>query len=261
VSLDLPRFPVLQAPPTWQAVDFISDLHLQATEPLTLAAWHQYMASTPADAIFILGDLFEVWVGDDTALLPGFEQDCARTLAMTSHRCAVFFMPGNRDFLLGARFLETCGIRLLPDPVVLDFAGQRWLLSHGDALCLDDIDYQLFRTEVRSAAWQQAFLARPVLERQAIARELRRQSEARRQSKQPESSADVDAATACEWLDAAQASILIHGHTHRPATHALGSGTYFRQVLSDWDVRVVPPRLQVLRGSANGLQRITLAGC
>lgn len=270
----LPRFPVLQAPPAWRVVDFISDLHLQAGEPATFEAWRRYMAGTPADAVFILGDLFEVWVGDDAAGAPGFEQDCARILADAAGRCDVFFMPGNRDFLVGQAFLGGCQTRLLPDPTVFDFAGQRWLLSHGDALCLDDTDYQRFRTDVRSPAWQQAFLARPLAERQGIARGLREQSEARKRTSRPEDYADVDGAAARQWLAAAKATTLIHGHTHRPADHELGDVPNLmgapsghgatqlqRVVLSDWDAAATPPRAQVLRGSAHGLQRIDLAGC
>ena len=265
---------VLQAPAAWRVVDFISDLHLQAGEPATLQTWQRYMASTPADAVFILGDLFEVWVGDDAAAVPGFEQDCGQVLAATARCRDVFFMPGNRDFLLGKAFLETCRMQELQDPTVLAFAGQRWLLSHGDALCLDDTDYQQFRTQVRSPGWQEAFLARPLAERQALARGMREQSEARKQTSAPADYADVDAATARQWLQAAGASTLIHGHTHRPADHDLGAAAdratdgaqngsarsaLQRVVLSDWDACASPPRAQILRGSSHGLQRIDIA--
>ncbi|MDO8264066.1 MAG: UDP-2,3-diacylglucosamine diphosphatase, partial [Gallionella sp.] len=136
-------WPVLQAPSSWRHVDFISDLHLQASETATVQAWQDYMQSTRADAVFILGDLFEVWVGDDViggALdpdqAPGFEARCAQILQAASRRLAIYFMHGNRDFLLGPAFASASGMTLLNDPTVLDFAGQRWLLSHGDALCL-----------------------------------------------------------------------------------------------------------------------------
>ena len=148
----------------------------------------------------------------------------------------------------------------LSDPTSLDFQGQRWLLSHGDALCLDDTDYQRFRAQVRSADWQQAFLSRPLAEREAVARDLRERSEARKQSMahDPELWADVDAAAAREWLQRAGAPTLIHGHTHRPAEHDLGNGLR-RVVLSDWDANARPPRLEVLRLTAGGLQRLPLA--
>jgi UDP-2,3-diacylglucosamine hydrolase len=251
----------LVAPPSWRTVDFISDLHLQAAEPATFAAWQHYMETTPADAVFILGDLFEVWVGDDAVsadLSPAtasFEDRCARLLGETAGRLALYFMHGNRDFLVGQQFMALCNTRLLPDPSVLMFAGQRWLLSHGDALCLGDVDYLVFRQQVRSPAWQQAFLAKPPAERQAIARALRQQSEARKRSGAVY--ADVDAPAARQWLQAAQAHTLIHGHTHRPAEHELGQGLT-RVVLSDWDAQAAPPRAEVLRLSASGLQRIAL---
>lgn len=243
-----PRFAELHAAAHWRVVDFLSDLHLQAGEPATLQAWEHYMAHTRADAVFILGDLFEVWVGDDG--LQGDDADarleraCADILRRTSAQRSVCFMHGNRDFLLGPAFAGDCRMTLLDDPTTLVFGGQRWLLTHGDMLCLEDTDYLRFRAEVRSPDWQQAFLARPLAERRAIAHGLRQQSEARKRSGQPY--ADVDAALADDWLRTAQATQLIHGHTHRPADHALESGR-LRRVLSDWDAAATPPRAEVLR--------------
>lgn len=243
-----PRIAELTAPAVWQVVDFISDLHLQASEPATVQAWEHYMAHTRADAVFILGDLFEVWVGDDGPASADdearFEARCVHTLHTTAQGRAVFFMHGNRDFLLGNAFAQACGLRLLADPTVLVFGGQRWLLSHGDALCLDDTDYLQFRAQVRSPEWQQAFLARPLAERRAIARGLRTESEARKRSGAVY--ADVDAAAAADWLQTAQALELIHGHTHKPADHAFGAGLR-RRVLSDWDAAATPARAEVLR--------------
>lgn len=242
----------LLAPPLWRVVDVISDLHLQPSEPATVQAWASYMAHTRADAVFILGDLFEVWIGDDVidAAAPGsldtdsFEQRCVQTLQTAARQRDVFFMHGNRDFLIGASFAQACGIRLLADPTVLDFGGQRWLLSHGDALCLDDTDYMQFRALVRSPSWQQDFLAKPLAERKAMALNLRSQSEARKRSGAVY--ADVDAPAATAWLQAAHSAHLIHGHTHQPASHAFGPGLQ-RTVLSDWDAAASPPRAQVLR--------------
>lgn len=250
--------PVLQAPPHWCTLDFISDLHLQASQADTFVAWQGFMQTTRADAVFILGDLFEVWVGDDILSQPasselsgsapdpsmGFEARCAQILKAASQRLDIFFISGNRDFLIGPVFAEACGLSLLADPCVLDFAGQRWLLSHGDALCLLDTGYQEFRTQVRSQHWQKNFLRRPMSERQAIARQLRLQSESHKNA--GVTYADVDPAAACDWLQHAQASTLIHGHTHRPAEHALGGGLR-RVVLSDWDATACPPRAEVLR--------------
>ena len=159
--------PELRAPPQWQSVDFIADLHLNPGEPATAAAWRRYMQTTRASAIFILGDLFEAWIGDDAARPPGFEAGCAAVLREAARRCAVHFMRGNRDFLVGPGFLAACGVRDLPDPVTLILGQRRWLLSHGDALCLDDAPYQQFRRQVRQSAWQQQFLALPLRQRQA----------------------------------------------------------------------------------------------
>jgi UDP-2,3-diacylglucosamine hydrolase len=249
----IPRIAELTAPANWRVVDFISDLHLQESEPQTLHAWENYMAQTRADAVFILGDLFEVWIGDDvlgttqldtTAAPDSLEDRCVRSLQAARRHCDLFFMHGNRDFLLGANCAKACGMQLLADPTVFTFGGQRWLLTHGDALCLDDTDYLQFRFQVRSADWQQAFLAKPLAERRAIAQGLRAQSEARKRS--GAAYADVDAAAARTWMHAAKAQELIHGHTHRPADHDLGQGCH-RRVLSDWDATAVPARVQVLR--------------
>ena len=206
------------------------------------------MGRTRADAVFILGDLFEVWVGDDAVSAGtragGFERQCADVLQRTAARVPVFFMHGNRDFLVGAAFMARCHCTLLDDPTVLDFGGQRWLLSHGDELCLADTKYLKFRAMVRSNAWQQEFLAKPLVERQTIARDLRAQSEALKKS--TVAHADVDSGAALAWLRKADASHMIHGHTHKPGNHSLGPDLQ-RIVLSDWDMAAQPPRAEVLR--------------
>ena len=242
----------LQAPSQWRAIDFISDLHLQASEMKTLSAWQHYLQNTTADAVFMLGDIFEVWVGDDAASTDGsFEQTCAQTLRSASQRLAIFILHGNRDFLMGPAFMQASGATLIPDPTVLRFAQQGWLLTHGDALCLADTVYLAFREQVRSADWQTAFLAKPLAERQALAGQMRRQSEMRKQS--TSDYADVDAEAARHWLEDAHANTMIHGHTHRPNHHALGSG-YSRWVLSDWALDHMPARADVLRIDVNNPQ-------
>lgn len=252
----LPPCPTLAAPAVWRTVELISDLHLKSGDAATFEAWQRYMQQSAADAVFILGDLFEVWVGDDAADRPGFAADCAAVLAAASHLRPIYFMHGNRDFLLGEAFLKAVGVQRLGDPTLLEFAGQRWLLCHGDALCLADTEYLQFRAQVRSPAWQQQFLARPLAERHAIARHMRSASEARRPP--ADGYADVDAAAASTWLQGAQATTLIHGHTHRPAEHLLDGGRR-RIVLSDWDAAATPPRLEALRlSAAAGAQRISL---
>ena len=240
----------LQAPSSWQCADFISDLHLQATDRPTCAAWAAYMRATTADAVFILGDLFEVWVGDDATQVEGsFEAECVTVLRQAGERLALFIMQGNRDFLMGAQLMQTCKAVALPDPTVLEFAGQRWLLSHGDALCVDDLDYQQFRQQVRSPAWQQAFLVKPLAERQSIALGIRQASASRKQG--GSGYADVDRDAALALLTQAGASHLVHGHTHKPAQHPLGEGC-MRTVLSDWDLNTKPIRAEVLRIMAGG---------
>lgn len=223
---------------------------------MTFGAWRDYLGATSADAVFILGDLFEAWVGDDAADEPGFEAECAAVLREAAQAMPVFFLHGNRDFLVGGALARATGLTLLADPTVFTFAGRRWLLSHGDALCIADTDYLAFRAKVRAPAWQQALLSKSVSERQVIARGLRMESDDHKRAGRHYP--DVDAATALEWLRAADAPVLIHGHTHRPAEHLLDEERR-RIVLSDWDATAAPPRLEALRLEAGGaVQRIAL---
>ena len=251
----------INAPASWRTVDFISDLHLQAAESATFNAWQHYLQNTSADAVFILGDLFEVWVGDDVVDSIGtdsnanFEARCADVIHAAAQRLAVYFMHGNRDFLVGQVLMSRFNAQLLDDPCTLVFAGQRWLLSHGDALCIDDLPYQEFRRVVRSPRWQKEFLAKPLTGRQILARQMRQQSEATKRLTTVFT--DADSALSRQWLQAANAHTLIHGHTHQPADHALGA-SQTRVVLSDWDAAARPPRAQVLRLTADGLLRIDL---
>lgn len=187
----------------------------------------------------------------------GFEADCAALLREAALRRPVYFMAGNRDFLVGAQLARSTGITLLPDPTVFVFGPRRWLLSHGDALCIADTAYMAFRAQVRSPEWQYRFLAQPLAARQAVARGLRQESEALKAS--DHAYADVDTPLALQWLAAAGADVLVHGHTHRPADHALDAA-HRRVVLSDWDAEAVPPRLQALRITVDGRsERIGLA--
>lgn len=245
----------VHAPPRWRSIDFISDLHLAADTPHTFEAWAGYLLGTPADAVFILGDLFEVWVGDD-ARFEGFEARCTEVLTQAAQHRALHFMVGNRDFLLGEEMLRACGITALADPCVLSAFDQRWLLSHGDELCVDDTEYQKFRAMVRRPEWQANFLSQPLEARQHFAREARTQSEARKKDlPSPADWADIDPTMAIEWLRRSNSTTLIHGHTHRPATEPLGSGC-MRHVLSDWDLEHPPHRAEVLRLTAGGIARL-----
>lgn len=249
-----PQVAQLHGAPGWRAIDFISDLHLQPSEPQTVEAWRSYLARSAADAIFILGDLFEVWVGDDALDEPGsFEAECAAVLREAAQQRPLFFMVGNRDFLAGDEFLRRSGMSGLSDPTVLLWAGPSILISHGDALCLDDVEYQQFRAVSRSAAWQKQLLAQPLGVRRAIGRSARSESEQRKQSGAPY--ADADAQMSATWMQAAQAPWLIHGHTHQPADHALGNDQW-RIVLSDWHIDADTRRAEVLRVTPEGWQRM-----
>ena len=238
----------------WSRLEFLSDLHLHAGAhgAATARAFADYLQATQADAIFLLGDVFEVWVGDDAAEPGGFEAEVAAQLKAASVRAQLFFMAGNRDFLLGDAYLAQAGMQALADPCCLDLGETRWLLTHGDAWCLDDLDYQRFRQQVRTPAWQAALLAKPLAERQAIGRAMREASASKQASMVTH--ADVDHATALAAMQACGASVLLHGHTHRPAEHHMhGEGpggdvpTGLRVVLSDWDLAAQPPRAEYLR--------------
>lgn len=244
-------WPVLEAPAAWGSIDILSDLHLDAEHPHTLHAWQRYLQDTPAQAVFILGDLFEVWVGDDSfsADPQGFEAHCVDILRDAARQHSIHVLRGNRDFLIGDAFARACGLQLLEDPTVLQFAGQRWLLSHGDAMCLADTAYLQFRALVRGAAWQQRFLSQPLAARRAEARALRQRSESHKQ--QAAHWVDLDDAEVRRQLLQAQAGTLVHGHTHHPADHDLGDGLR-RIVLSDWDQHAQPPRGEVLRIGRDG---------
>ena len=246
----------ISVPAGWQAIDFVSDLHLTEQMPATFEAWSHHLKTTSADAVFVLGDLFEVWVGDDARHLP-FERRCVDAIADAAARRCIGIMVGNRDFLMGQQLLRDCGAMALPDPSRLRAFGHRVLLTHGDALCLDDLAYQRFRQEVRGARWQNEFLGRDLVSRLNIAADIRRQS-ALRQQFDGTSGADVDATAAMAWLDAADADEMVHGHTHRPGSEPL-SDRHSRHVLSDWDLDAVHgQRAQVLRLSDAGWQRLDL---
>lgn len=258
----LPEFGELIAPPEWRRIDFLSDLHLSPDTPRTFEALAHHLDETSAEAVFLLGDIFEVWVGDD-GRFGEFEQRCIAMLRAASARRRLFFMVGNRDFLVGDALLADAGMQGLADPTVLVAFGQRWLLTHGDALCLEDRAYQTFRAQVRSLAWQTAVLAKPLEERIALGRQLRMASKAAQQGK-PELWADLDRDACVRWLEAADCVDMIHGHTHRPATHDLTPDeprSLCRHVLSDWDFDHEPLRGDILRLRQSGLRRIDLARC
>lgn len=258
--VSVPAFHDFVAPAEWSAIDFISDIHLAPDMPQTHEAWAGYLSSTPADAVLILGDLFDVWVGDDSRL-DGFEAECADVLRHAARQRRVGFMVGNRDFLLSAAMLQDCGLMALPDPTVLQAFGQRVLLAHGDALCIADTEYQRFRAMVRNPQWQATVLALPMAERRRLAAQMRHASEQRNsQGTLPAEAADVDAATATAWMREAATPVLVHGHTHRPESASLAPG-FMRHVLTDWDLdhAGTSARAEVLRLTPDGFARLELA--
>jgi len=213
---------------------FISDLHLQGERTAADALFRRFLAerAAAADALYILGDLFEAWLGDD--FVPAEYQGAVDALrALTDSGVPVYLMHGNRDFLLGDDFCRRTGCRLLTDPTVIDLHGRPTLLTHGDLLCSDDLAYQAFRRELRTPQWAAAFLARPPQERTALAQQLRTQSR-QEVSRKEEYLMDVNAATVESYLHDYHVARLIHGHTHRPAIHTLPHGAQ-RLTLGAWD--------------------------
>ena len=252
-ALPLPSgTPTYVAPAHWRAVDFISDLHLAADTPAAFEAWARHLSRTQADAVFILGDLFEMWVGDDVR--PGsFEARCLAVMAEAATRKTIAFMPGNRDFLVGNAALAASGVERLADPTVVVAFGQRLLVSHGDALCLGDASYQRFRSIVRRPWLQSAFAALPRRAREAIGRRLRAGDGG---ASRPRPLIDLDNEATRGWMESAKTAVLVHGHTHAAATLAVGPGQV-RHVMTDWHLDGAgPPRAQVLRWRADGMERI-----
>jgi UDP-2,3-diacylglucosamine hydrolase len=255
--LALPTVEELVAPPGWHSLEFISDLHLSSQTPQTLSKWQIYIDQTQADAVFILGDLVEAWVGDD-ARLDGFDAQIAATLKRSASLRPTYLMVGNRDFLIGPMLLQDCKVQRLADPSAITAFGQRSLLVHGDTLCLEDTDYQAFRTTVRTKQWQANFLSLPLATRRQIAQELRAQSTEHQKANQSSLWADIDQPTAIRWLELTQAQFLVHGHTHRPTTQAMGH-QHTRHVLSDWDMDTTQAtRGEVLRWTGGGFERVLI---
>jgi UDP-2,3-diacylglucosamine hydrolase len=221
---------------------FISDLHLAPQTPGATRIFLDFIGGRArgAEQVYILGDLFEAWAGDDCIDDPDddFNRRIVAALrALSDAGVGLAVMHGNRDFLFGEEFAARSGARLLPDPYVLSLPAWQFVLSHGDLLCTDDRDYQTFRAEVRGRAWREAFLNKTLAQRKAIVAALRAQSDQAKQEKQiRQELMDVNAGATDDFLRSHGYATLIHGHTHRPATHAhLVDGIEVeRWVLSDW---------------------------
>lgn len=221
---------------------FIADLHLSPAQPATLAAFARYLAgpTRSAGALYILGDLFDAWPGDDALATPAAQAVTRALAALADSGCAIHFLAGNRDFLADQAFADAARLTLLEEPALVELGGRKYLLQHGDALCTDDVAYQKFRTMVRNPVWRTDFLAKPLNERLAIASEARQQSEDAKQVKSYEIM-DVNAGAVEACLRAAGYPDLIHGHTHRPGRHdiELDGRHCSRWVLPDWHDKAV----------------------
>lgn len=216
---------------------FISDLHLCGKRPAVTEGFLKFLShqAIEADALYILGDFFEYWIGDEAIDHPDHRPVIDGLKRLTSGGTPVFLQHGNRDFLLGEAFARASGCTLLPDPYVLDLYGTPTLLTHGDYLCTDDSEYQTFRQMVRDPQWQQTFLSQSVEEREAVARHYRQMSMEISATKKPEIM-DVSDATVRQQMKQHAVQQMIHGHTHRPAIHEfeLGGHPAKRIVLGDW---------------------------
>ena len=215
---------------------FVSDLHIDADRPHVLQGLNDLVEreAPAAEAFYILGDLVEVWIGDDD------DSETAKavreTLSRAAHLCPLHIMHGNRDFLFGQRFARDVGGELIEDPHVAEIDGQRVILTHGDALCTEDTAYQLARQLFRSEAWQKDILGKSLEERRELARQMRQESR-RANANKPENIMDVTPQEVAALMRCTGCTTLIHGHTHRPGVSdvPLGDTVGTRYVLGDWD--------------------------
>ena len=230
---------------------FISDLHLSGERPDIIKLFREFLhdQAAQAEALYILGDLFEIWIGDD-AVPSDMKPILADLTSLTASGVPVFVMAGNRDFLMGKEFEKSSGCTLLNDPTTIDLYGTPTLLMHGDTLCTDDVDYQQFRSQVRDPVWQSDFLAKPVEERLAISKHAREESTKRTKEKS-EDIMDVNSGVVEETFRQHGVLQIIHGHTHRPAVHelAIDNKPAKRIVLGDWYSQA-----SILKVDADGYQ-------
>ncbi|WP_462158629.1 UDP-2,3-diacylglucosamine diphosphatase [Pseudoalteromonas sp. GB56] len=212
---------------------FISDLHLSATQPEITAEFFEFLdtqLSEEVDALYILGDFFEVWVGDD-ANDPLSDDIAARLKSISGCGIKVYFIHGNRDFLVGKKYAEQAGMTLLPEQTVIDLYGTPTLLLHGDEMCTQDVEYQKFRKKSRGWWWPRLMLSMPLWYRRRVARKARIKSKMSQQKKRAEI-LDVEPSSVDKTFAVHKVRLMIHGHTHRPAIHCHGANT--RIVLGDW---------------------------
>ncbi len=239
---------------------FVSDLHLRAERPDLVRRFAAFLADTVAanvESLFILGDLFEYWIGDDDLADPFNADVCNLLRSAADMGTSLYFIAGNRDFLIGPRFAAAARMMLLDDAVKVGAHGTATLLLHGDTVCTDDLPYQEFRRMVRTAEWQQRFLARPLAERRAEIENLRRRSTEAMRAKTAEIM-DANPQAVRLTLTEHGCRRLIHGHTHRPGREEidLPTGRGERYVLSDWDTG----RGDALEIGSAGVRRLDLSG-
>jgi UDP-2,3-diacylglucosamine hydrolase len=219
---------------------FISDLHLEESRPDITDAFLAFVKARAMgiDALYILGDFFEAWIGDDEHT-PLQETVAAALSDVKASGTTIYFMHGNRDFLIGEDYCRRTGAILLDDPSVVDLYGTPYLLMHGDSLCTADVEYQKFRANMRNPQWQQMILQRPLEDRKQMARQLREISMAKNQSKE-DLIMDVTPEEVVREMEAQGVQNMIHGHTHRPAEHDLTANgePAKRIVLGDWHENV-----------------------
>lgn len=218
-------------------IAFISDLHLSAERPSSLSLFTDFMDKSGCllESLYILGDLFDYWIGDDASHALGFASVEAALKQTTDSGTRVYFIAGNRDFLVGEDFATRTGVELLPDMTVLALDEQRIMIAHGDQFCIDDAEYFQARKQFLDPVWQQDFLSKPIAERKAIAIQLREQSEQSKKNK-PVEIMDVNEDEIKRVLEVYELDIIIHGHTHRPYVHAIehNGKSYRRYVLGEW---------------------------
>jgi UDP-2,3-diacylglucosamine hydrolase len=220
---------------------FVSDLHLQESHPRTAEAFFRFLAERAVHArqLYLLGDIFEYWAGDDDLDTP-FHQRIVQSLRELAGRgIEIFWIAGNRDFLVGQGFARAAGLTLLQEPHVISVSGTRIALLHGDAQCTADTKYMAFRAQVREPAWQQQFLAMPLAQRKQIIAGLREGSREAHATKSYEIM-DVTPEAVDDIFEATQADVIVHGHTHRPDLHQ--NGAKRRYVLPDWELDAEPVR-------------------
>jgi UDP-2,3-diacylglucosamine hydrolase len=233
-----------QAQPQWAAL-FISDLHLSPDMPHTAEAFFNFLntKALQTQTLYLLGDIFEYWAGDDD-INDEFNQSIVNALAaLSKHGIKIYWLAGNRDFLVGNKFADACGLQILNEPVINEIAGKKILLLHGDAQCIDDTAYMTFRAQVRDTAWQQHFLNQDLQQRKALIAAMRAGSKDAQKNKSIDIM-DVNLAAIDTLFESHQVSLMIHGHTHRPHQHQhqTKQGVCTRFVLPDWDYDAVKTR-------------------